>query len=214
MTVRIQAVWRGSLGRRAATALRLESSMTQATVKVQRWWRAGRRLRPVRRLGLFPAAVEKATEKIVAGQRAWRRLRRRGALALSSTVRSGFMDSEREFLSGREAQVILSESFLRPAVREMVKEPDDYTVADRLGRHWYSALRRLEVLGHGESHKSVDGRPFAVDVQEAVCIYPCGSSGSCTAARGFGKRCGTSLRVHTNRPRRASNRRVMDIAGG
>ena len=129
-------------------------------------------------------------------------------------LRSGFMDSEREFLSGREAQVILSESFLRPAVREMVKEPDDYTVADRLGRHWYSALRRLEVLGHGESHKSVDGRPFAVDVQEAVCIYPCGSSGSCTAARGFGKRCGTSLRVHTNRPRRASNRRGMDIASG
>ena len=168
MTVRIQAVWRGLLGRRAATALRLESSMAQATVKVQRWWRAGRRLRPVRRFGLFPAAVEKATEKIVAGQRAWRRLRRRGALALSSTVRSGFMDSEREFLSGREAQVILSESFLRPAVREMLKEPDDYTVADRLGHHWYSALRRLEVLGHGESHKSVDGRPFAVDVQEAV----------------------------------------------
>ena len=141
MTVRIQAVWRGSLGRRAAIALRLESSMAlrlessmaQATVKVQRWWRAGRRLRPVRRLGLFPAAVEKATEKIVAGQRAWRRLRRRGALALSSTVRAGFMDSEREFLSGREAQVILSESFLRPAVREMLKEPDDYTVADRLG---------------------------------------------------------------------------------
>ena len=155
MTVRIQAVWRGSLGRRAAIALRLESSMAlrlessmaQATVKVQRWWRAGRRLRPVRRLGLFPAAVEKAMEKIVAGQRAWRRLRRRGALALSSTVRSGFMDSEREFLSGREAQVILSESFLRYAVREMLKEPDDYTVADRLGRHWYSALRRLEVLG-------------------------------------------------------------------
>ena len=176
MTVRIQAVWRGSLGRRAAIALRLESSMAlrlessmaQATVKVQRWWRAGRRLRPVRRLGLFPAAVEKAMEKIVAGQRAWRRLRRRGALALSSTVRAGFMDSEREFLSGREAQVILSESFLRPAVREMLKEPDDYTVADRLGRHWYSALRRLEVLGHGESHKSVDGRPFADDVQEAV----------------------------------------------
>ena len=65
----------------------------------------------------------------------------------------------------------LSESFLRPAVREMLKEPEEYTVADRLGRDWYdwySALRRLEVLGHGESHKSVDGRPFADDVQEAV----------------------------------------------
>ena len=105
MTVRIQAVWRGLLGRRAATALRLESlaivaqrmlastyvrcaSLEQATVKVQRWWRAGRRLRPVRHLGLFPAAVEAATEKIVAGQTAWRRLRRRGSLALLSTARS------------------------------------------------------------------------------------------------------------------------------
>ena len=63
--------------------------------------------------------------------------------------------------------MVLAESFMLPAVREMQQEGDDYELATRLGR-WYSALRKLETLGHGESHISIGGSTFEDHVKEAV----------------------------------------------
>lgn len=141
--VRIQAVWRGFCSRRAAVS-------------------------PVRRLGILEAAAEGATPKMVVAQRAWRRSRRRRAQALLVSAGPSLKSSLDEWLPTTEAHVVLAESFMLPAVREMQQEGDDYELATRLGRCWYSALRRLETLGHGESHISIGGSTFEDHVKEAV----------------------------------------------
>ena len=141
--VSIQAVWRGSCSRRAAVSA-------------------------VRRLGILEAAAEGATPKMVVAQRAWRRSRRRRAQALLVSAGPRLKSSLDEWLPTTEAHVVLAESFMLPAVRVMQQEGDDYELATRLGRCWYSALRRLETLGHGESHISIGGSTFEDHVKEAV----------------------------------------------
>ena len=163
----LQAVARGVRSRSASATL--QSMRKFAATRLQRWWRFARPR--VRRLDLITAAVEGGTAKITTIQTGWRRwhrarqrARQREALALLDSIGSRVTD----FLTTRNEQVTLAESFVLPAMRDMRTDGFGPRLADRLGKYWFSARQRLEVLNQQEPHNSPPGFSLADDLEEAV----------------------------------------------
>ena len=119
-------------------------------------------MRPrVLRMGIFRAAAEAGTPKIIMVQAAWRNFRRRRAEELLDFAWA-------EFIPSTSARVVFAESFLRPPISEIQKKSDGTSLANRLGRCWFSALRGLKVLNQQVPHFSVGGFTHAEDVEESV----------------------------------------------
>ena len=168
----LQTVARGVRSRSASATLK--SMRKFAATRLQRWWRFARPR--VRRLDLITAAVEGGTAKITtiqAGWRRWHRARQREALALLDSIGSRVTD----FLTTRNEQVTLAESFVLPAMRDMRTDGFGPRLADRLSKYRFSARQRLEVLTQQEPHNSPPGFSLADDLEEAV--HASGNSGDC-----------------------------------
>ena len=119
-------------------------------------------MRPrVLRMGIFRAAAEAGTPKIIMVQAAWRNFRRRRAEELLDFAWA-------EFIPSTSARAVFAESFLRPPISEIQKKSDGTSLANRLGRCWFSALRGLKVLNQQVPHFSVGGFTHAEDVEESV----------------------------------------------